>query len=288
MAASDFNASVAEKLREGADLLQQQNGNPFRVGAYRRAADIVASLEEDVRDILRKDGLEGLTALPGIGKGIAAAIAEIARTGAWSLLQRMRGTLEPTKLFRTVPGIGPELARRIHDTLHIDTLEALEMAAHDGRLEAVPGIGPRRAMVIRAALATMLGRARGRRPESGGKGPPAAMILDVDAEYRRAAAAGTLPTIAPRRFNPKGEAWLPILHTTRGPWHFTALFSNTALAHELGRTRDWVVIYFYDDHQREGQHTVVTETRGPLAGRRVVRGREKECLEHYAGTSVAG
>ncbi len=64
--------------------------------------------------------------------------------------------------------------------------------------------------------------------------------------------------------------------------HFTALFSNTARAHELGRTSDWVVVYHYDDHHREGQSTVVTETQGPLLGRRVVRGREPECRALYA------
>jgi putative hydrolase len=103
------------------------------------------------------------------------------------------------------------------------------------------------------------------------------MLLDVDREYREKAAR--LPRIAPRRFNPSGERWLPVLHTERGGWRFTALHSNTALAHHLGRTRDWVVVYFHADHEPEGQHTVVTETRGPLAGRRVVRGREAECGE---------
>jgi hypothetical protein len=47
-------------------------------------------------------------------------------------------------------------------------------------------------------------------------------------------------------------------------------------------THDWVVIYFYDDdhhHHVEGQRTVVTETRGPLVGQRVVRSREQECRE---------
>ena len=113
-------------------------------------------------------------------------------------------------------------------------------------------------------------------------GPGVGLLLDVDQEYRSKGAAGTLPTIAPRRFNPNGESWLPILHTERDGWHFTALFSNTARAHELGRTDDWVVVYFYDDHHREGQCTVVTETRGPMIGRRVVRGRESECRKLYA------
>jgi putative hydrolase len=112
--------------------------------------------------------------------------------------------------------------------------------------------------------------------------PSVELILDVDAEYRNKASAGQLPTISPRRFNPKGEAWLPILHTERALWHFTVLFSNTARAHDLGRTRDWVVVYLYDDHHREGQCTVVTETRGALIGKRVVRGREDECRALYA------
>jgi hypothetical protein len=77
------------------------------------------------------------------------------------------------------------------------------------------------------------------------------------------------------------EAWLPILHTDRGAEHFTALSPNTARAHELGHTRDWVVLFFYDGDHREGQCTVVTETRGRLRGRRVVRGREQECEAYY-------
>ena len=104
----------------------------------------------------------------------------------------------------------------------------------------------------------------------------------MDGEYREQAAAGKLATIAPRRFNPIGEAWLPVMHARRGGWHFTVLYSNTARAHELGRTRDWVVVYFYDDEHAEGQHTIVTEVRGALAGKRVVRGRETECRAHYA------
>jgi hypothetical protein len=71
------------------------------------------------------------------------------------------------------------------------------------------------------------------------------------------------------------------MHAQRGEWHFTALFSNTARAHQLGRTRDWVVIYYYDHDHLESQCTVVTETAGPLKGLRVIRGRELECARHY-------
>jgi hypothetical protein len=188
------------------------------------------------------------------------------------------------QLLTAVPGLGHRLAERIHEELHVDTLEGLELAAHDGRLESVPGVGPRRAAAIRASLQSMLSRSRPYRATAGRRtaaGPSVQTLLDVDREYRERAAAGTLPTIAPRRFNPSGEAWLPVLHTTRDGWHFTALYSNTAQAHQLDRTRDWVVLYCYDDQHAEGQHTVVSETHGPLVGRRVVRGREAECRGYY-------
>lgn len=289
---SALNTLVAEKLREAAVLLDEQGASPFRVNAYRRAADTVSGLDDDLDAILERAGIDGLVALPGIGESIAAAIREMTRTGRWSQLDRLRGGAEPEALFRSVPGIGPELARRVHDVLHVDTLEGLEAAAHDGRLATVPGFGRRRLRAVRAALASMVGRVRPGTPwrpfAAPAAPPPVDLLLDVDREYREKAAAGRLRTIAPRRFNPDGKAWLPVLHADRDGWHFTALFSNTARAHELDRTRDWVVLYFYDGDHREGQATVVTESRGPLAGRRVVRGREAECRTLYGIGSAAG
>ena len=82
--------------------------------------------------------------------------------------------------------------------------------------------------------------------------------------------------IAPRRFNPKKEAWLPILHIQRGKRRYTAMFSNTAMAHQLKKTRDWLLLYFDDGH---GEHycTIVTGRSAPFAEKRIVRGRERDC-----------
>jgi hypothetical protein len=168
------------------------------------------------------------------------------------------------------------LAQRIHEQLGVDTLPDLEEAARRGRLREVPGIGASLEGHIREALRARLRRPPGRRQE-----PPVAELLSVDAEYREKAEAGRLRTIAPRRFNPFGDAWLPVLRTVRGPRRFTALYSNTALAHDLGQTRDWVVLYYALPGESEKQVTVVTQRDGRLAGRRVVRGREQECLRFY-------
>jgi len=111
-------------------------------------------------------------------------------------------------------------------------------------------------------------------------------LLDVDREYLDRANAGALPRIAPRRFKTEGRAWLPVFHTRHGDRHYTALFSNTALAHRLDRTHDWVVIYSDGPHE-DHQATVVTAHAGPLSGERVVRGRERECEAHYASRREA-
>lgn len=274
MSQPSLNARAAAILRECGQLLERQGANPFRVDAYSRAAAVLESLPQDAGRILRKEGRQGLMRLPGIGRGLAGAIDEIDRTGRLSHLDRLRGDARPEALFQAVPGVGPALARALHEELGVDSLEALEVATYDGRLASVPGIGPRRAGAIRAGLAAMLGRGPRRAPR---RRPEVASLLEVDRDYRRLAGSGKLPKIAPRRFNPDKRAWLPVMHTERDGWHFTVLFSNTALAHELGRTGDWVVIYFYDGDHEEGQQTVVTETRGPMKGARVVRGREAEC-----------
>ena len=183
------------------------------------------------------------------------------------------------------------MAQRIYEELNIESLEALEVAAYDGRLEEVEGFGRRRIRAVRAQLNAMLTRQSRRRAHrfglmqpgraSGTPGVPSvAMLLSVDREYRHRSEFGELPRIAPRRFNPSGEAWLPILNTQRKPWTFTALFSNTARAHQLEKTDDWVVVYCERDG-REDQYTIVTETRGDLKDQRVVRGREAECRAYY-------
>ena len=278
-----FNHEVATRLREIGRLLRTQKANPFRVNAYLHAAETLDELETNVAEVLRAKGVRGLVELPGIGEGIARSIYEYVATGRMSRLENLRGAADPVELFRSIPTVGRTLAERIHDQLHVDSLEALENAVHDGQLKNVEGLGSKRREAIEAWLQKHLDEQRRRyRPAArSSKAPPVELVLRVDDEYRRKALADKLPRIAPKRFNPESKAWLPILHTTREDWHFTALYSNTARAHQLGRTNDWVVIYFYDDHHREGQHTVVTETHGSLQGRRVVRGRETECVQYY-------
>lgn len=282
------NQDIADRFAEVAQLLEAQQANPFRVKAYQTAAETLAHLDRDVSTILDESGEAGLMALPGIGRSIALAINELCRSGHWILLDRLRGIADPESLFQVLPGIGPTLAHLIHEELGVETLEALEVAAHRSQLEKIEGIGPRRAQMVRASLAELLRRGRPRNRSRATQLPPVELILEVDREYRDKARSDQLPRIAPRRFNPSGEAWLPILHTRRGAWELSALFSNTARAHQFGRTHDWVVIYFHTDREPEGQCTVVTEHHGPCEGKRVVRGREAESRAFYGAEIPAG
>lgn len=274
-----LNMQVATRLDEVGDLLLEQGASPFRVQAYRHGAETVRRLNRPVHKILEQEGVEGLRKLPGIGDRLAIAIRDIVRIGRLPMLDRLRGESDPVELLRTVPGIGTWYAQRLHDELGIDSLEDLEAAAHDGRLSDLAGLGHKRITGIIDSLAARLGRLR----QTSAAAPdqaPVQELLDVDREYRQRAAAGELHKIAPRRFNPKAEVWLPILHTQRGERHYTSMFSNTARAHEMGTTGDWVILY-YDGPVGERQATVITSRYGFLKGNRIVRGREEECSEFY-------
>ncbi len=272
--AESTNLWVAGRLRDYADLLTSQGEGGFRSQAYHRAANVVALLKQPVSEILLREGRAGLIALPAIGPGIAGSIAEMLATGHWSQLERLRGELAPETLFRTVPGIGVKLAHRLAEDARLESLEDLEQAVvFDG--PSVKGLGRRRKRMIAAILSERLGRSSyGQLTKA--EAPPVNVLLYVDRMYRERAAAGQLRKIAPRRFNPGGEAWLPVMHASREGWHFTALYSNSRLAHELNKTADWVVIHYQRDGAREGRVTVVTQTHGPSAGQRVVRGQADE------------
>ncbi|MFZ0917658.1 MAG: helix-hairpin-helix domain-containing protein, partial [Candidatus Udaeobacter sp.] len=275
------NIDIAGRLDEVANIFAEQRANRFRVQAYRKAANLLRRLPRSVADIFKCEGIEGLEKIPGVGPSIARSIRDILLHGRLAMLDRLRGESEAIAVLASVPGIGKKFARRFHDDLGIETLEDLEVAAHDGHVEKYPGIGAKRLAGIRDSLAQRLVRIRRRTTSTPPpRVPSVSELLDVDLEYREKAKAGTLAQIAPRRFNPEGESWLPILHTVRNGRHYTALFSNTARAHELDKTRDWVVL-FCDNGDVEHRFTVITSEFGRLQGNRIVAGREAECERYH-------
>ncbi len=178
----------------------------------------------------------------------------------------MRGN-HPRRAFsfvlKTVPGLGPVWVKHLQQDLGIATLEELEAAVYDGRLEHASGTGAKRLPGIRDSLAARLARVRPAQMATS-ETPSVAELLDVDREFREGVPAGRLRIIAPRRFSPTHSAWLPILRTHRGERRYTALCSNTARAHQSGRTNDGVVIYEEGADSSARSCTVITSHRGPF------------------------
>ncbi len=106
------NAEVARLFAEIADMLEVQGDSPFRVGAYREAARQIAALREPIEDIAASQGLDRI---PGVGKAIAAKIAEYLATGRLGYYERLREQV-PAGLVELlqVPGLGPRTIQLLH------------------------------------------------------------------------------------------------------------------------------------------------------------------------------
>jgi DNA polymerase (family 10) len=134
------NRNIARLFHETADLLEVSAADPFRIRSYRRAAEALEQTSVVVASIAGQP--KELLAIPGIGKGMAANIAEIASTGKLSLREELLAKYRPTMLeLLKLPGIGPKTVALIWDALQICEIDALEAAAKAGHLTALPRMG---------------------------------------------------------------------------------------------------------------------------------------------------
>lgn len=146
------NRSLARVLHEIADMLEIKGENFFRVRSYRLAAESVEASDRDVAGMLRRG--EALDALTGVGPGIASTLAEIERDGSSALHRELsdevpRGVLDLLSL----PGLAHKSVRRLWTGLGVRSPGELEAAIDDGRFEALPGMGAKKAAALKRALA---------------------------------------------------------------------------------------------------------------------------------------
>jgi DNA polymerase (family 10) len=150
------NGDIADQLDLLADISEILGEESFRVIAYRRAATRIRETPGPVAEL----ALAGrATDLPGIGKTIEQKVVEIVNDGEMHALTKRRG-LVPVGVveFLRLPGVGPKTAARIWTELGVTTLEGLQVAAEEGRLRELSGLGARSEERIRAALADGAGR----------------------------------------------------------------------------------------------------------------------------------
>lgn len=134
------NRNIARLFHETAALLEVSAADPFRVRSYRRAAEALEQTAVPVASIA--DQPKELLAIPGIGKGMAANIAEIAATGKLGLREELLAKYRPGMLeLLRLPGVGPKTVALIWDALQICEIDALETAAKAGHLTALPRMG---------------------------------------------------------------------------------------------------------------------------------------------------
>jgi DNA polymerase (family 10) len=153
------NGEIADALSSIADLLELGRANPWRVRAYRRAARTIGRHPKEVAAMVR-DG-QPLTALPGIGADLARLVGELAASGRCDLLDELGAETPPSLLsLARVRGIGFRRARIFHDELDVRTLDELERAIDDGRVQALKGFGDRTAAKLRRAIAVHRARER--------------------------------------------------------------------------------------------------------------------------------
>jgi DNA polymerase (family 10) len=143
------NAAIARILRETADLLEIKGENPFKIRAYRNGADIAGNHPHQLSQL---DEV-GLREIPGIGKDLAARILEIGQTGDTEFHRDLVGEFPPTILdLLHLQGVGPKTVATLYRDLGIRTLDDLELAAHDGRIRALKGMGAKKEALILKAL----------------------------------------------------------------------------------------------------------------------------------------
>ena len=149
------NRQIAEVLSSIADLLESQNGNSYRIQAYRNAARGVLDLTEPAADIIERG--EGLP-IPGLGYRLRTRIAELVKGGTMTFHDGICLETLPNdvRALMAVEHIGPITAIRLHEELGIDTLEKLWTALQQHRIRALPGFGVRSEERIKQAVEPML------------------------------------------------------------------------------------------------------------------------------------
>lgn len=143
------NIEVAAVLYEVADLLEIK-GVRFKPHAYRRAAQAIETLPEDIADVTREGRLDEV---PGVGKGIAEKVREVVETGGLAYLESLREELpEGVQELTRIEGIGPKKAIALSHELGIRTVDDLAAAAKAGRIRDLPGFGEKTEQNILASI----------------------------------------------------------------------------------------------------------------------------------------
>ena len=145
------NRQVAILFRSIAARLATQRANPYRVRAYRKAADAIEALAEDIADVSARQGLEDIE---GIGRDLANKIEEFLRTGTIQAYEALKTPVpESVKTWIELPGLSESLVAYLYTRLGITTLTDLEQLVRSHLLRTVPGFSASEEQLLEAIAA---------------------------------------------------------------------------------------------------------------------------------------
>lgn len=148
MTVPEHNQQLAALFRSIAELLAAQRANPYRVRAYRRGADALLALDEDVAEVARRHALEEID---GIGSDLSEKIEEFLKTGKILTLETLRMPLpEHVKSWARLPGLSESLVAYLYSRLNIATLADLETLVRSHMLRTVPGFSGSEEILLEA------------------------------------------------------------------------------------------------------------------------------------------
>lgn len=143
------NAAMARVFGQIADLLEIKNANPFKIRAYRNAADVFATTPEPIAGLSQEELLD----IPGIGREIAAKTRELAEHGTLAYHEALLQEFPRTLLdLLELPGLGPKTVARLYRELGVSSIDELEQAARTGRIRGLRGLGARREELVLRAI----------------------------------------------------------------------------------------------------------------------------------------
>lgn len=154
------NREVAGLFSDTADLLEIKGEAIYRILAYRKAAESLSALGEDINDVWRTNRLREI---PGVGEAIASKIDELLETGKLTFYDKLAAEIPPSLVeVLKVGDVGPKKAARFWKELGITTLAELEAAAREGRLRGLAGMGERSEARILESIQALTRRETGR------------------------------------------------------------------------------------------------------------------------------
>jgi DNA polymerase (family X) len=151
------NQRIANVFRRLADLMELGEDNPFKIRAYRAAADTIEDTTTPLAEMVSAGGVARLRELPGVGEAISRKIVELIENGTFKAYEEAKAKIPETTLdLLKVEGVGMKTLQLLYQRFHITNLDDFAMFVEGGGLSSVPRLGEKTQDRIRASLRDLL------------------------------------------------------------------------------------------------------------------------------------